>query len=135
MQLILYAHFRNREAVAASQNGLPVAGKCTKNPAYLHRPCQNPEAPARHPLIDMRAELYAFARQGVRIASGVDSRIEIGMDFIRRHVQQGDYPISGVSLTKVSRQSSALLRISTKEPPRSPEARAGASCRKAISRR
>ena len=30
MQLILYAHFRNREAVAASQNGLPVAGKCTK---------------------------------------------------------------------------------------------------------
>lgn len=93
MQLILYAHFRNREAVAASQNGLPVAGKCTKNPAYLHRPCQNPEAPARHPLIDMRAELYAFARQGVRIASGVDSRIEIGMDFIRRHVQQGDYPI------------------------------------------
>lgn len=82
-----YAHFRNREAVAASQNGLPVAGKCTKNPADLHRPGQNPKAPARHPLIDMRTELHAFARQGVRITSGVDSRIEIGMYFIRRYVQ------------------------------------------------
>ena len=71
----------------------------------------------------------------VRIASGVDSRIEIGMDFIRRHVQQGDYPIFRSFPHEVSRQSSALLRISTKEPPRSPEARAGASCRKAISRR
>ena len=30
----------------------------------------------------MRAELYAFARQGVRIASGVDSRIEIGMYYV-----------------------------------------------------
>ena len=71
----------------------PSPANVRKNPAYLHRPCQNPEAPARHPLIDMRAELYAFARQGVRIASGVDSRIEIGMHFIRRYVQQGDYPI------------------------------------------
>ena len=74
----------------------PSPANVRKNPAYLHRPCQNPEAlsPAIHCFIDMRAELYAFARQGVRITSGVDSRIEIGMDFIRRHVQQGDYPIS-----------------------------------------
>ena len=41
----------------------PSPANVRKNPAYLHRPCQNPEAPARHPLIDMRAELYAFARQ------------------------------------------------------------------------
>lgn len=65
----------------------PLRANVRKNPADLHRPGQNPEAPARHPLIDMRTELHAFARQGVRITSGVDSRIEIGMYFIRRYVQ------------------------------------------------
>lgn len=83
----------------------------------------------------MRAELYAFARQGVRIASGVDSRIEIGMDFIRRHVQQGDYPIFRSFPHESQQAILGIVADSTKEPPRSPEARAGASCRKAISRR
>lgn len=82
----------------------------------------------------MRAELYAFARQGVRITSGVDSRIEIGMYFIRRYVQQGDYPIFR-SFPHESQQAILGIVADFDEEPPAPRKRAGASCRKAISRR
>ena len=70
----------------------PSPANVRKNPAYLHRPCQNPEAPARHPLIDMRAELYAFARQRPH-------SLRRRFPYRNRHVlhkairSTGDYPI------------------------------------------
>ncbi len=68
MQLILYAHFRKTGSRCRFETAARRRQMYEKiRPIYIGRVKIRSSA---HLLIDMRAELYAFARQGVRIASG-----------------------------------------------------------------